>query len=68
VRLWAAADALRDAIGAPLPPLARAERDREVVALKAALGEEAFTTAWSAGGTLTPGEAAALAVGESSEA
>jgi len=49
VRRIGAADALRDAIGSPVPPHRRAEWDAQVAALKAALGEAAFAARWAEG-------------------
>jgi predicted ATPase/class 3 adenylate cyclase len=49
VRLYGAAEALREAIDAPLQPSHRSEHDRDVAALRAGLGEEEFTEAWAQG-------------------
>ena len=51
-RLWGTAQALRAAIGAPLPPVDRADYERAVGAARTALGEEAFATAWADGGAM----------------
>jgi len=48
-RLFAATEALHLAIGAPLPAFMRARFDREVSAVRAALGEEVFTAEYEAG-------------------
>jgi predicted ATPase/class 3 adenylate cyclase/uncharacterized protein HemY len=48
-RLFGAAEGLREATGAPLPPADRAEHDRPVAAVRTALGEEAFASAWAEG-------------------
>ncbi|HET7271428.1 MAG TPA: BTAD domain-containing putative transcriptional regulator, partial [Rubrobacter sp.] len=47
-RLWAAADAVREATGVHLPPLTHAliGYERSVAAVRAELGEEAFEEAW----------------------
>jgi predicted ATPase/DNA-binding CsgD family transcriptional regulator len=58
-RLWGAAEALRDAIGAPLPPVYYADYDRSVVAVRSSLGEKAFATAWAEGRNMTPEQALA---------
>jgi hypothetical protein len=54
VRLWAAAEALREAIGAPPKGVERARYEPLVAAAREALGEEAFANAWAEGRTLTP--------------
>jgi tetratricopeptide (TPR) repeat protein len=48
-RLFGVAEALREALHAPLEPLFRARHDRDLRATRAPLGEEAFATAWAAG-------------------
>jgi predicted ATPase len=62
-RLWGAAAALRDAIGAPLPPMDRPEQERDLAAVRAALGEAAFAAAWEAGRAMTWKQAVAYASG-----
>jgi len=52
-RIWGAVEALRDAMGVPLPPVERAGYERSVSAARAQLGETAFTAAWAEGRTLT---------------
>ncbi len=47
--LFAAAEALRKAIGAPLPPADRGNRDCQLDAVRTALGQEGFATAWEQG-------------------
>jgi hypothetical protein len=61
-RLWGAAAALREAIGAPLPPSEREKYEREVGAARAALGEEAFASAWAEGEAMTLEQAIAYAL------
>ncbi|MFI9290575.1 BTAD domain-containing putative transcriptional regulator [Streptomyces gardneri] len=51
--LLGAAAALRASTGAPLPPAERVDVDRTEAAARAALGEEAFATAFAHGGSLT---------------
>jgi predicted ATPase/transcriptional regulator with XRE-family HTH domain len=63
VRLAGAADALRELIGAVVPPVERAARQRNLAALREALGDDTFTAAWSAARRLTPEQAAATALG-----
>jgi ATP/maltotriose-dependent transcriptional regulator MalT len=48
-RLFGAAEALREAIGAPVPPCERPERDRCVAAANAGMSEEAFSAARALG-------------------
>jgi non-specific serine/threonine protein kinase len=50
-RLFGAAEALREAVGAPVPRH-RGQHDRAVAAARAVLGPEAFARAWSAGRAL----------------
>ena len=59
VRLWGAAEALREAIGTPLPPIERADYGRAITAVRTRLDEKAFTTAWAEGRTMTPEQALA---------
>jgi ATP/maltotriose-dependent transcriptional regulator MalT len=54
VKLWGAAESVRDAIGAPLPPLERASYERAVTAMRTQLGEETFAAAWGEGRSMTP--------------
>lgn len=63
-RLLGAADALRTAIGAPLPPANRAAYERTITNARAALGEEAFAAAWEAGRILSMEQVIAEACGE----
>ncbi|HEX6655419.1 MAG TPA: tetratricopeptide repeat protein, partial [Candidatus Limnocylindria bacterium] len=53
VRLFGAAEALRDAVGAPVPLFYRAAYDRAVAAARAGASDAAFATAWAAGRQLT---------------
>jgi predicted ATPase/DNA-binding SARP family transcriptional activator len=65
-RLFGAAEALREAVGAFVLPLYRAEYDRGAAASRAGMDEEAFEEAWAAGRTMSPEQAVeyALAQGE----
>jgi predicted ATPase/DNA-binding SARP family transcriptional activator len=63
-RLLGAAVALRDTPGATWKPEERAEHERHVDASRAALGEEAFTAAWTSGRLLRLDEAIGLALDE----
>ena len=53
-RLWGVAEALREAMGTPLPPVYRAAYDRSVAAARTRLGKKAFAVAWAEGRTMTP--------------
>jgi predicted ATPase/DNA-binding XRE family transcriptional regulator len=57
VRLWAAAEALREAIGAPPKDVERARYEPLVAAAREALGEEAFAHTWAEGRGLGPEQA-----------
>jgi predicted ATPase/transcriptional regulator with XRE-family HTH domain len=48
-RLFGAAQAMRDQLGTPLPPIEHADYDRNLVVMRATLGEEAFSVAWAKG-------------------
>ena len=52
-RLWGAAEALRDGMGTPIPPVYRAAFERSVTAARAQLGELAFAAAWAEGRGMT---------------
>jgi len=60
-RLWGAAEALREAIGYPMFPVDRAEYEPIVAAVRAQVGEAAFTIAWAEGRSMTPEQALASA-------
>jgi len=51
-RLFGAAAALRNVIGAPLSPISRITYDRTVAATREALGKITFAAAWAAGQAL----------------
>jgi predicted ATPase/DNA-binding CsgD family transcriptional regulator len=59
VRLWGAAEALRQSRRTPLPPLYRADFQRSLAALRTQLGEKTFAALWSEGQRLTPEQALA---------
>ena len=63
-RLFGVAEALREAMGAPLPPSDRKEYDRDEAAVRTALGEEASATAWAEGRAMTLEQAIELALEE----
>ena len=52
-RLFSATQSLRDAIGAPIPPIERPKHERDVAAVRAAFDGNAFESSWAAGRTLT---------------
>jgi DNA-binding NarL/FixJ family response regulator len=60
VRLLATAAALRGSLGAPLPPVCRADYERSVAAARAQLGEQAFAVAWAEGQSMTWEQALAV--------
>jgi predicted ATPase/pimeloyl-ACP methyl ester carboxylesterase/DNA-binding CsgD family transcriptional regulator len=60
-RLAGAAQALHDTIGAPLPPVWRADLDRRLAPARRALGKVAFAAAWGEGRALSVDEAVAEA-------
>jgi predicted ATPase/class 3 adenylate cyclase len=62
VRLFGAAETLREAIGAPLPPVERADYERDLAGAHSQLDEAAFATAWAAGQALTLEQAIAYAL------
>jgi len=62
-QLLGAADRMRQLYGFPLPPDERPQLDRQIAALRAALGEDAFRTAWDAGQSWTLDEALEAGLG-----
>ncbi|HSR30876.1 MAG TPA: tetratricopeptide repeat protein, partial [Anaerolineae bacterium] len=52
VRLFAAVEALLDAVGAPLSPADRADLERNLAAVRAQLDQRAFAAAWTEGQAL----------------
>jgi DNA-binding CsgD family transcriptional regulator len=58
-QLWGAAEAMREAKGATIPPVDRTNYDGSVAALRTRLGEKAFATAWALGRSMTPEQALA---------
>ena len=59
-----AADALREAIGAPVPAVERAQRHRDLALARGQLGDRHFAKAWADGRTLGWEQAAAYALGD----
>jgi predicted ATPase/class 3 adenylate cyclase len=62
VRLWGSAEALRDAIGAPLQPVERADYEQAVAAARDHLGDSAFVAAWAQGRTMTAAQVLTMRV------
>lgn len=48
-RIFGAAEAMRERVPAPLPPVARPGYERDVALVRKGMGEEAFTAAWEEG-------------------
>jgi predicted ATPase/DNA-binding SARP family transcriptional activator len=61
-RLFGAAEALNEALGTPIPPSQRADHERSVAAVRAALSEEAFLRAWAEGRAMTLDQAVGYAL------
>jgi len=64
--LFGAAEALREAVGAFVLPLYRAEYERGVAAVRSGLDEVAFSAAWAEGRAMTPEQAVEYALEPSS--
>ena len=56
-RLWGMAEALREALGAPLHPVERADYDPAVASVREQLGEGAFISTWQEGRLLPADQA-----------
>jgi predicted ATPase/DNA-binding CsgD family transcriptional regulator len=56
-QLWGAAEAVRDAIGIPIPPVELADYERSLLAVRVHLGERARAAAWAQGRSMTPQQA-----------
>jgi predicted ATPase/DNA-binding SARP family transcriptional activator/Tfp pilus assembly protein PilF len=61
-RLWGAASALRESIGSHLPPNEQEDRERDMGAVRAAIGEKALAAMWAEGRALTWEQAVAYAL------
>jgi predicted ATPase/DNA-binding CsgD family transcriptional regulator len=57
VRLWGTAEALRQAIGAPMHPVHRASYEQALAHARTVLDEQAFRVAWVEGRAMTPEQA-----------
>ena len=66
IRLFGAAETLREAMGAPLPPVERPDHDLRIEAARAALGASGFQAAWAQGRLMTPWQAFTSGQGEES--
>ncbi len=66
-RLWGAAQALRERMGAPLSPVDRAKQEREVAASRAKLGKAEWEAAWAEGLQMTQEQAVTYALERSHE-
>jgi DNA-binding CsgD family transcriptional regulator len=53
-RLWGAAEALREAIGAPMPPVDRNTYEQTVAIARTQLEEQTFSALWREGHSMTP--------------
>lgn len=62
VQLWSAAAAIREAIGAPLPPVDRPQRDTALAQLRAVLGATAFESTWAEGRAMSLEQAVGYAL------
>jgi predicted ATPase/DNA-binding CsgD family transcriptional regulator len=56
VLLWGAAEALREAIGAPIYPVYCARYEQAVALIRPQFGERAFLAAWFKGHSMTPAQ------------
>ena len=65
-RLFAAVEALRKTIGAPMPAYEKMHFDRELARVRALLDEETFATTWNAGKKMTSEQAVIFALEERS--
>lgn len=65
-RLWGAAEALREVVGAPMTPSDRTLYDQQVAKARASLSENVFAADWGEGRAMTMEQAIALALEENS--
>ena len=63
-RLFGAAEAIRAAIGAPLPPVDRPAHERDAAAIRAHLAETAFAAAWAEGQAMPLAQVVSVALKE----
>jgi predicted ATPase/DNA-binding CsgD family transcriptional regulator len=67
VRIFSAAEALRQAIAAPVPPYARANHMRDVAATHVQVDQASFDAVWAEGRALALDQAAAYALSANSD-
>jgi DNA-binding CsgD family transcriptional regulator len=60
VRLWGAAEAHREAIGAPLPPVDQVAYQDLITTARSQLGDKTFAATWAEGRAMTPEQALAV--------
>jgi ATP/maltotriose-dependent transcriptional regulator MalT len=65
-RLWGAAAHVREAIGAPMPPVYRTTYEHALAQAQRQVHEQAFRTAWDEGRSMTPEQALATRPAEGS--
>ncbi len=58
-QLWGAAEALRDTMGAPIPPVERTTYEGRVAVARNSIGKRIFSAYWVLGSTMTPEQALA---------
>lgn len=58
-QLWGAAEALRETMGTPLPPVEQAIAQERVAIARRAIGKRIFSAYWAQGRTMTPDQALA---------
>ncbi len=58
-QLWGAAEALRETMGAPLPPVECDTYEERVAAARSSIGKRIFSAYWAQGRTMTPEQALA---------
>jgi predicted ATPase/DNA-binding CsgD family transcriptional regulator len=56
-QLFGAAEALREKLGAPKPPIERSEHEEQIAAVRATLGEASFQDTWARGRGMEPAQA-----------
>ena len=56
-QLWGAAEALRETMGAPLPPVERPTYEERVAGARRSIGKRIFSAYWAQGRTMTPEQA-----------